>query len=97
MLSHFHLSITEIIWVTFGLIGQGMFSARFVIQWWASEKAKKTVIPNSFWIFSIAGAIVLSIYAFYRKDPVFILGQLPSVFIYSRNIFLNSQQEKETS
>ncbi|MBM7568623.1 lipid-A-disaccharide synthase N-terminal domain-containing protein [Paenibacillus sacheonensis] len=75
-------------WLIFGFIGQIMFTMRFITQWLASEKAKRTVVPLSFWIYSILGSVVLSIYAIYRQDPVFILGQLPSVFIYFRNIML---------
>lgn len=71
-----------------GLIGQAMFSMRFIVQWIASEKAGKSVIPFSFWIFSLAGSLLLLLYAIYRRDPVFILGQAPNLFIYSRNIWL---------
>lgn len=71
-----------------GFVGQGFFSLRFFIQWVASEKAGKSVIPFSFWIFSLIGSSLLLIYAIYKKDPVFILGQAPNVFIYSRNIYL---------
>lgn len=74
--------------VIVGLIGQGMFSMRFILQWIASERAKKSVIPFSFWVFSLAGSIILLFYAIYRKDPVFILGQAPGLIIYSRNIWL---------
>ncbi|OCT14603.1 hypothetical protein A8709_17195 [Paenibacillus pectinilyticus] len=84
-----NLSPYQIGWIVFGFIGQIMFSMRFITQWLASEKAKRTVIPLSFWVYSILGSAVLSIYAIYRKDPVFLLGQLPSVFIYFRNIVLN--------
>ncbi|MGL5278934.1 MAG: lipid-A-disaccharide synthase N-terminal domain-containing protein [Cetobacterium sp.] len=76
------------IFLIIGFIGQGLFSMRFIIQWLASEKAKKSVIPFSFWIFSLSGSIFLLIYAVYKKDPVFILGQAPNVLIYSRNIYL---------
>lgn len=76
------------IFLVIGLIGQGLFSMRFIIQWIASEKAKASVIPFSFWIFSLGGSILLLIYAIYKKDPVFILGQAPNVLIYSRNIYL---------
>lgn len=94
---YFKMSIGEIVWVTLGLLGQVMFSLRFVFQWWASEKAKQTVIPFSFWVLSIAGSVLLSAYAIYRKDPVFIIGQTPSVFIYIRNIMLqrDSRQKKQ--
>ena len=72
----------------FGLAGQLCFSARFIIQWIYSEKEKKSVIPVAFWYFSLIGGIVLLIYAFYLKNPVFIMGQAPGLFIYSRNIYL---------
>lgn len=71
-----------------GLIGQGMFSMRFIVQWLASEKAGKSVIPFSFWIFSLGGSFLLLLYAIYRRDPIFILGQAPNLLIYSRNIWL---------
>lgn len=71
-----------------GLVGQAMFSMRFIIQWIASEKAGKSVIPFSFWVFSLGGSTLLLLYAIYRKDPVFILGQAPNLLIYSRNIWL---------
>ena len=68
-----------------GLLGQGLFSMRFIVQWIASEKAGKSVVPFSF---CLGGSIFLLIYAIYRKDPVFILGQAPNLLIYSRNIWL---------
>lgn len=76
------------IFLIIGFLGQIMFSARFLVQWIASEKAKKSIIPFSFWIFSLMGSSLLLTYAIYRKDPVFILGQLPNLFIYLRNIYL---------
>lgn len=92
------IPIRELIWITFGFIGQALFSLRFLTQWLASEKAKQTIIPFSFWVYSILGSIILSIYAIYRKDPVFILGQLPSVFVYIRNVMIyrdNNKKNKE--
>ena len=71
-----------------GLVGKGMFSMRFIVQWLASEKAGKSVIPFSFWIFSLGGSFLLLLYAVYRHDPIFILGQAPNLLIYSRNIWL---------
>lgn len=76
------------IFLVIGFVGQGLFSMRFIIQWLASEKAKKSVIPFSFWTLSLSGSVFLLIYAIYKKDPVFILGQAPNVLIYSRNIYL---------
>ena len=82
------------LFVVIGLLGQGMFSMRFIVQWIASEKAGKSVIPFSFWIFSLGGSIFLFLYAVYKKDPVFILGQAPNLFIYSRNIWLINKAKK---
>ena len=75
-------------WIAFGLMGQLLFSARFVVQWLKSEKAKKSVIPTAFWYFSISGGIVLLTYALHKQDPVFILGQALGLFIYLRNLQL---------
>ena len=70
-----------------GFIGQFFFSMRFVVQWIASEKHKKSVVPLTFWIFSVLGSSLLLIYAIYRKAPVVILGQAPNLLIYFRNIW----------
>ena len=79
---------TEQIWIGIGLMGQLLFSCRFVLQWIASEKMKKSVIPLAFWYFSIAGSLTLLAYSIYRTDPVFILGQSMGLFIYVRNLIL---------
>lgn len=83
------------IFVIVGMIGQGLFSMRFIVQWIASERAGKSVIPFSFWLFSLGGSALLLIYAVYRRDPVFILGQAPNLLIYSRNIYLIKKGGKE--
>lgn len=80
-------SVAELWWVMFGLAGQLMFTGRFLVQWIASERARKSVIPVAFWYFSMAGGLVLLSYAIYRRDPVFILGQSLGVFIYARNLW----------
>lgn len=78
---------SENIWLMVGFCGQLLFSMRFILQWLASERIKRSVIPHMFWYFSLAGGIVLFIYAIYRRDPVFILGQGAGIFIYLRNIY----------
>ncbi len=81
-------SWTEFWWVAFGLFGQLMFTGRFLIQWIASERVKRSVVPIAFWYFSMAGGLILLSYAIYRRDPVFVLGQSLGVFIYARNLWL---------
>ncbi|HEU0117745.1 MAG TPA: lipid-A-disaccharide synthase N-terminal domain-containing protein [Alphaproteobacteria bacterium] len=75
------------VWNIVGLFGQCLFFMRFVVQWIASEKQKKSVIPVAFWYFSLAGGLIVLAYAIHKKEPVFILGQAPGVFIYSRNLY----------
>jgi lipid-A-disaccharide synthase-like uncharacterized protein len=81
-------------WLGFGLIGQGMFASRFFVQWLASEHAKRSVIPKHFWTLSIAGSLILLVYAIYRRDPIFILGQGAGLSIYARNIALLARERK---
>ena len=72
----------------FGLMGQAMFSARFLVQWLASERRRQSVIPTAFWWLSIAGGAMLLTYAIWRRDPVFILGQGLGLLVYVRNLVL---------
>ena len=74
-------------WVLLGLVAQGLFTMRFLVQWIASERAGHSVIPLAFWLFSIGGGILLLVYALYRKDAVFIAGQAFGVFVYLRNLY----------
>ncbi|MCU9850457.1 lipid-A-disaccharide synthase N-terminal domain-containing protein [Defluviimonas sp. WL0024] len=87
-------SWTEFWWVAFGLFGQLMFTGRFLVQWIASERARKSIVPLAFWYFSLAGGLILFAYAVYRKDPVFVLGQSLGVFIYARNLWLIRRERR---
>lgn len=84
----------EFWWIMTGLLGQLMFTGRFLVQWLASEKAKKSVMPLAFWYFSIGGGVILLAYSIYRKDPVFVLGQGTGLFIYARNLWLIRAERK---
>jgi lipid-A-disaccharide synthase-like uncharacterized protein len=81
-------STYELAWVAIGLGGQLMFMLRFVVQWIVSERARRSIIPVSFWWLSIGGAAILLAYAIHRHDPVFILGQSLGFVVYARNIRL---------
>lgn len=83
-----HFLDTEHAWLAIGLAGQLLFTARFLIQWLASEKQKQSMIPIAFWHFSIGGGLLLLLYSVHRMDPVFILGQSMGLFIYARNLSL---------
>lgn len=73
-------------WLAIGFAAQLMFSMRFIVQWIASERARRSIVPETFWYFSLAGGALLFAYAVYRLDPVFMLGQGMGLFIYARNL-----------
>jgi len=58
------------------------------VQWWASERARRSVVPVMFWYFSLGGGVVLLAYSIYKMDPVFILGQGLGLVVYLRNLYL---------
>ena len=84
-------------WVALGFVAQGFFTMRFVVQWIASERARRSVIPVAFWFFSIGGGALLLVYALYRKDIVFIAGQAFGVFVYLRNLQFVLRDRKPTA
>ncbi len=75
-------------WIVLGFVAQALFTMRFVVQWIASERAKRSVVPVAFWLFSLGGGTLLLIYAIQRQDPVFIAGQGFGLIIYIRNMWL---------
>lgn len=87
----------EQIWLIVGFSGQALFSARFLVQWLASERRRRSVIPTAFWYLSLGGSLTLLAYAIYRLDPVFILGQATGFIIYLRNLYFIYRQEEGIS
>jgi len=75
-------------WMALGLLGQVLFFCRWLVQWYASEKLKKSHVPLSFWYISLAGATLVLVYAIQEANPVFMIGQLVGILNYSRNIML---------
>ena len=82
------MSKTEIIWLSIGFFGQGLFFTRWLIQWLASERNAKSSMPIAFWYMSLGGGLITLAYAIYRRDPVFIAGQSVGAFVYLRNLTL---------
>lgn len=81
-------SSETLVWIIIGFIGQALFSMRFILQWIASERLKRSIIPKAFWYFSLAGGVTLLAYAIHKKDPVFIAGQGLGLVVYIRNLYL---------
>lgn len=86
----------DAIWLIVGLLGQLAFTARFIVQWVASERAKASVMPVAFWYLSIIGGLVVLAYGIHKLDLVIILGQLPGVVVYSRNLWLIHKGKRAT-
>jgi len=87
----------ETLWKFIGFGGQGLFFGRFFVQWIASERSRKSVVPTAFWFFSVGGGTVLLAYAIHRRDPVFIAGQAGGLLIYLRNLWLIFRQHKSAA
>lgn len=78
-----------------GLIGQALFAMRFIIQWVYAEKRRQSIIPTAFWYFSLAGSLLLLIYALLRRDLVFSLGQSTGFLIYLRNLYFIRKEKRQ--
>ena len=75
-------------WLVFGILAQLVFGSRFILQWLASERAGRSVMPLSFWFLSIVGGLMTLVYGLVRREPVIIIGQGLSTGIYLRNLSL---------
>jgi lipid-A-disaccharide synthase-like uncharacterized protein len=84
------------IWLVIGFLGQALFASRFIVQWFKSEIVGRSVIPLTFWYFSVGGGIVLLAYAIYKMDPVFITGQGAGLVVYGRNLMLIAKEKRGT-
>jgi lipid-A-disaccharide synthase-like uncharacterized protein len=75
-------------WLAFGLVAQLFFTARFLVQWIASERAGKSVVPMAFWFCSMGGGLMTLVYGVVKREPIIIIGQALATIIYVRNIML---------
>ncbi len=80
-----------------GLLGQLMFSSRFLVQWITSEKKGKSTIPLAFWYLSIAGGLMVLTYGIWREDPIIVLGQSAGLIVYVRNLMLIHRRKTKPS
>ncbi len=78
-----------------GFVAQGLFTARFLVQWIVSEKEGRSVVPLAFWYLSVGGGGLLLLYAIFRRDPVFILGQAGGLVVYIRNLYLIYRERRQ--
>lgn len=84
-------------WVLLGFAGQVLFTGRMLLQWWASEKEKRSIVPESFWWASLFGGLMLLVYFVWRKDVVGVIGQSTGAFVYARNLILIHKHRAATA
>lgn len=87
----------EQVWLTIGFVGQAFFTSRFLVQWIASERQGRSVVPRAFWFLSLAGGATLLAYALWRRDPVFVAGQALGLVVYLRNLMLIGRDKRRAS
>ena len=92
LLTNREISSILMVW---GVIGQCVFTFRFIYQWLYSEKRSQSILPIGFWIISVAGSVMLLSYAIFRKDPVLFVGQFFGLIVYGRNILLGLRQGQQ--
>jgi len=85
---HF-LGIEWHFWKVIGWLGNAVFTSRFIVQWYATEKKGQVVVPLSFWWLSLGGSWLLLSYAFFRHDSVFIYANLFNWIPYIRNLIIH--------
>jgi lipid-A-disaccharide synthase-like uncharacterized protein len=83
---------SSFIWLVVGFVGQAVFVTRFLLQWLYSEYKRRSTFPMAFWYASILGGLILLVYAIYKRDPVFIVGQAGGLIIYLRNLQLRLRE-----
>jgi lipid-A-disaccharide synthase-like uncharacterized protein len=76
------------VWLLVGFAGQGLFASRFIVQWFQSEREGRSVIPLTFWYFSLVGGIVTLAYTIHLQSVPLALGQGSGLFVYTRNLYL---------
>ncbi|MDF2158504.1 lipid-A-disaccharide synthase N-terminal domain-containing protein [Algoriphagus sp. CAU 1675] len=81
--------------LTWGSLGQLVFTARFLVQWYQAEKHKESYFPLSFWYISTLGAVMIASYAIFRADAVLFIGQGFGLLVYIRNIMIHFGPQNE--
>ena len=88
------LGIDWSIWKVIGWVGNFVFFTRFFIQWYATEKKKRVVVPTAFWWLSLAGSLLLLTYSLHKRDSVFIFAYLFTWIPYTRNLIIHYRHQK---
>lgn len=83
-------------WKFVGWAGNLIFFSRFFVQWYATEKRKQVVVPNSFWWLSLIGSLCLLAYGISRRDSVFIFAYAFTWIPYIRNLIISRRSARQS-
>jgi lipid-A-disaccharide synthase-like uncharacterized protein len=84
-------------WTWFGLAGESLFFLRLLAQWWASERAKRPVLPMIYWHLSIVGAIIVIVYSLQRTELVLFVPNVVGLAIYLRQAWLEKAHRRRAA
>ena len=87
------LAIDWSVWKVIGWLGNAVFFSRFFVQWYATEKLKRVVIPVAFWWLSLIGSFLLLVYSLRQKDSVFIFAYAFTWIPYIRNLVIHFRHQ----
>ncbi len=88
------LGIDWSVWKVVGWLGNVVFFSRFFVQWYATEKLKRVVVPTAFWWLSLSGSLLLLIYSLRQRDSVFIFAYAFTWIPYIRNLMIHRRHEE---
>lgn len=88
------LGIDWSVWKAIGWLGNGIFSSRFLVQWYVTEKKKQVVVPQAFWWLSLFGALIFLCYSIHQRDSVFIFAYAFTWIPYTRNLMIHNRHKK---
>lgn len=80
--------------IAIGFLAQLFFSARILVQWIMSERARRVLSPSIFWVLSLAGSFLLCLYGWLRSDFAIVLGQIISYYIYIWNLSIKGDMRR---
>ena len=83
------LGIDWSVWKVIGWLGNVVFFSRFFVQWYATERRQRVVVPAAFWWLSLTGSLLLLIYSLHQRDSVFIFAYLFTWIPYIRNLVIH--------
>lgn len=74
--------------IALGIVGQLIYTFRFIYQWVYAEKHQKSDLPWKFWVISLVGSSLIFTYGIFRDDPVLIAAHFFGGMVYIRNLFI---------